>query len=436
MKKIVFIMMAALVLFSSCEDVKIKVQKIILSSSEISMVKGTTTVLTAKIFPDDAEGGNAVWSADNSNVTVSQDGEITAVSVGESVVTYTVDGLSESCNVTVTADVVLPESVKIVPDKIEVRLGKTAYLEYGILPKNATDKSVTWSSDDEKIVTVTGNGEIKGLSIGNATITVTTGNGKTGTCAVSVTGKVVEDFDFVWSGLELSVGEMEYQYIDYILPEDADDKRLEWSSADESVATVEWLEKEQKAIITAVGEGYTHIWAKAVSNPEIKASTWVQVSENKGILFRFGWDWVLINCEFQHRGEALKSEKDYISFLVDKKGYTDAAALDHVKMLEKYISYKINDEDTKDYLTMTVLADGTEYTATTHSIQQERIGNDIWNYNATYKFDDAPASVKSRFEAQKYTMDGDAGCWFYEVDYDEYDVKVLYTWRAYGKSII
>lgn len=54
-----------------------------------------------------------------------------------------------------------------------------------VIPPNATDKTVTWSSDDEDVATVA-NGVVTGVSAGTATITATA-SGKTATCEITVT---------------------------------------------------------------------------------------------------------------------------------------------------------------------------------------------------------------------------------------------------------
>lgn len=57
-----------------------------------------------------------------------------------------------------------------------------------VLPENATDKSVQFSSSDPAVATVTPvQGKVTGVAVGTATITGTTINGKTATCEVTVT---------------------------------------------------------------------------------------------------------------------------------------------------------------------------------------------------------------------------------------------------------
>ncbi len=70
--------------------------------------------------------------------------------------------------------------------------GNTATLEATVLPENATDKSVTWSSTNESVATVSSEGVVTPVSVGSTTITVTTTDGCfTSSCIVSVTSSVV-----------------------------------------------------------------------------------------------------------------------------------------------------------------------------------------------------------------------------------------------------
>lgn len=76
------------------------------------------------------------------------------------------------------------EGVILNTDKKEIVANTVDKLVATISPSNATDKSLTWSSDNEKVVTVDKNGNIKGVGFGEANITVKTSNGKTATAKV------------------------------------------------------------------------------------------------------------------------------------------------------------------------------------------------------------------------------------------------------------
>ena len=61
--------------------------------------------------------------------------------------------------------------------ELELEVGQTAVLTATVLPEDATDKTVTWSSSAPEIVSVDENGTVEGLAAGNATVTVATTDG-------------------------------------------------------------------------------------------------------------------------------------------------------------------------------------------------------------------------------------------------------------------
>ena len=79
------------------------------------------------------------------------------------------------------------ESVSLDKTAIELSVGGTSALATTVLPDNATNKNVIWTSDNETVATVTSTGTVKGVAKGNAIITVSTvDGGKTATCNVTV----------------------------------------------------------------------------------------------------------------------------------------------------------------------------------------------------------------------------------------------------------
>ena len=82
-------------------------------------------------------------------------------------------------------------SVQIDPETAELEEGKTLELTATVLPDNATDKTVTWSTDNEDVATVSEDGVVTALTEGTATIIATSGE-KTATCSVTVTPSVYE----------------------------------------------------------------------------------------------------------------------------------------------------------------------------------------------------------------------------------------------------
>lgn len=96
--------------------------------------------------------------------------------------------------ITYTAEDVHPTSVTLDHNTASLEEGETIQLTETVLPSNATNKSVTWSSSNTSVATVSG-GLVTAVSAGSATITVTTvDGGKTATCAVTVTQAVLVDY--------------------------------------------------------------------------------------------------------------------------------------------------------------------------------------------------------------------------------------------------
>lgn len=159
-------------------------------NSTTTIAIGDSETLTIIYTPADANTGKAVtWTSSNTSVaTVDNSGKVTGVAVGTATITATSTtdaSITASCNVTVQA--VAVTSVSINPTSANLQIGGSTDLTYTILPANATDKSVSWSSSNTSVATVN-NGHVTAIAAGTATITVTTTDGnKTATCSVTVT---------------------------------------------------------------------------------------------------------------------------------------------------------------------------------------------------------------------------------------------------------
>ena len=88
-------------------------------------------------------------------------------------------GNSQTENKTVQAT-----GVKLNTTSKSMTVNTTDKLVATIEPSNASDKTVTWSSDNTSVITVDKNGNIKAVGLGEANITVKTANGKTATAKV------------------------------------------------------------------------------------------------------------------------------------------------------------------------------------------------------------------------------------------------------------
>ncbi|MCQ2071061.1 MAG: Ig-like domain-containing protein, partial [archaeon] len=150
---------------------------------------GETVTLVATVAPADAANKNVIWSSSSKAVVTVADGVLTAVSVGKATVTVTtVDGgFTATCEVTVTdVPVVHVNGIYLSKSTVTLDKGTTTVLSAMVLPDNATDKTVVWSSSKDSVATVV-DGVVTAVAKGTATITVTTVDGGfTATCAVTV----------------------------------------------------------------------------------------------------------------------------------------------------------------------------------------------------------------------------------------------------------
>ena len=153
--------------------------------------------------------------------------------------------------------------VVISSSEITVEMGKQFTLSADILPENATNKNVLWSSSDERIAAVNENGLTMAVSSGDAVITVTTEDGGfTDTCAVTVEvpePEVIPVEEVLISETQRTVKEGEtFSLTATVSPGDATNQSITWSSSDNETARV------SDGIVTAVKEGIARILATSV----------------------------------------------------------------------------------------------------------------------------------------------------------------------------
>ena len=156
------------------------------SFTYMSLKVGERKYLTPTITPSDAETDLTWSSSQYSTINVCRNGSVLAQREGTSVITVrTSNGLSASCTVTAVKPQVEVTSVRISPISCDIEVGTIYTLTATVSPTNATDKTVTWSSNAPNIVSVDKNGTIRGISAGNAIITASSSNGKEAACSVT-----------------------------------------------------------------------------------------------------------------------------------------------------------------------------------------------------------------------------------------------------------
>ena len=165
-------------------------------------------------------------------------------------------------------------ATSIALDKTEVSLEatETATLVATILPETATNKSVTWTSSNEAVVTVDANGVVTAIALGEAVITATTTDGSdlSATCQVTVIPTLAVSIEVTPNSVEAEENS-EVQLSVNILPENATYKSVEWSSSNDAIASVNAnglvkIRKEGNVVITATTTDGTNLSATCSIN--------------------------------------------------------------------------------------------------------------------------------------------------------------------------
>lgn len=234
-----------------------------LSATVAELTIGNSKQLTAAISPTNATNKGVTWSSSNTNVaSVSSSGVVVAKGEGTATITVKTDdgGYTAACTIRVSKpspSVVAVTGVKLSAIGIELPVGGSKRLSATITPSNATNKGVTWSSDNASVAAVNASGLITAKGEGTATVTVRTDDGGyTATCKITVVPVTAPE------KVEISVSADSLKYKETTrvnVSELPVGYTVQYSSSDESIAKV-----DSNGNIKAVGKGTATITVKVI----------------------------------------------------------------------------------------------------------------------------------------------------------------------------
>lgn len=254
-----------------------KIKKATVSPSKKTLNVGQTVTLKTKIkSPSKGAVNLFTWTSSNKKVaSVDANGKVKALKAGTATITGTAaDGSKKkvTCKITVKQPV---KKVTITPSSAQVTEGQKVTLKVNVSPANASNKKVTWKSNNTSIATVDGNGVVTGKKAGNATITATAadGSGKSASATVNVKAKPVdpkpvdpkpENPVIRVSGITLDKSSVEvkantpaFTLKATVTPANATNKTVTWKTSNASVADV------NAGTVTVKAEGTATITATA-----------------------------------------------------------------------------------------------------------------------------------------------------------------------------
>ena len=170
----------------------VPVTSVSLSTNSITLTEGQTYTLGVSVYPYNATNSNVIWSTMDANVaTVNSLGTITAVKEGTATIKAQAkdgSGCYDTCTVTVLPATVNVTSLELSPEAVELRLGESYQLQATILPADATNQAVSWTTSDPSVATVSPAGVVTAVGQGTATIQATSDDNSqyTDRCEVTV----------------------------------------------------------------------------------------------------------------------------------------------------------------------------------------------------------------------------------------------------------
>lgn len=246
----------------------VPVQSVRLSQTTGKVKAGAKLKLTATVSPSNATNKTLSWSSSNTNVAVVDNGTVIGRAVGTAKITVrSNNGKSATATITVEQGYVDVTGIALNKGSLSVNVGATAKLVATVLPQSASNKTVTWSSSNPSVATVS-NGTVKGVKAGTATISAKTYNGKVAKTTVTV--KNIEPTGIVASTktVALVVGST-YKLTATISPSNATIKTITWSTGNASIAKV------TGGVITGVKAGSTTITAKTHNGKSVNVAVTV-----------------------------------------------------------------------------------------------------------------------------------------------------------------
>lgn len=215
-----------------------KVTGINVDKESISVEETKAIKLNATVVPSDANNKTLKWTSSDAKIaTVDSTGRVLGMKAGTCDINVeSTDGsnIKKVVSCTVTALVVLPETITLNPSSSLMEVNDVLDIVAEFQPNNTTDKELTWTSSDDSKVKVVSPGKIQALAPTPTAVTITavSGNGKKGTSTITVKAPpaiVEESIKVVPATLTLKKGETFQLEVEFT-PENTTDKTVSWVS--------------------------------------------------------------------------------------------------------------------------------------------------------------------------------------------------------------
>lgn len=302
-----YVVFYSITIYCEIQTGPVAVTGVSLNTNSLELYESASQTLVATVSPSNATNKNVTWESSNESVaTVDSSGKVSALSAGTTTITVTTEdgNKTASCLVTVKASVKVT-GVTLNKSSTTLTRTHTETLTATVLPENASNKAVTWSSNNETVATVSSTGVVTANAVGNAEITVTTQDGnKTATCSVTVNPIPVSSVTLNKESLDLKVTQSS-ELTATITPDNADSQTVTWSvnknivtlssTTGKTITVTGATASEESATITATCGGQTATCSVIVSESStpVPGSEFELVSKTSDLN---SGDYVILGC--------------------------------------------------------------------------------------------------------------------------------------------
>ena len=150
------------------EPNEILATSVTINQTSINIPVGQSSRLFATVLPENTTNKTITWSSSDRAVAIVHDGIVTTLKVGHAIVSATCGTKSGSCVVNVMP--INIEEITLDRTSASLKAGETVTLTATVKPDDATDKTVTWTTSDASVATVS-DGVVTAKKVGSATIT-------------------------------------------------------------------------------------------------------------------------------------------------------------------------------------------------------------------------------------------------------------------------
>lgn len=241
--------------------------------NSITKAVGTNYKVNAVITPSNASIKAIRYSSSNTALaTVDKYGNVALKKTGTVAISvYATDGSGKKA--TLTINIITPvKSVTLPETKVTKNVGTNYQMVPTVMPSNATNKKLTYTSSSTSLATVDTNGKVSLLKAGVVTITAAAvdGSGVKATVTITIVTPV-KTINIAETNVTKNVGS-NYQVVASVLPTDATNKKLTYTSSNTTVATVDASGK-----VSLLKTGVVKITVAAADGSGLKATCTITI---------------------------------------------------------------------------------------------------------------------------------------------------------------